>query len=127
MPSYAYEIEECDRDDYILDRDAIETESDPDILADWARGLEDKIDILSMQIEAFRENPREDRESLLWLNRVCTAKAATSIGITRVNRRRVTLGLLPNPLQQQVAALEAKLLTAKAEITALKMQAERAQ
>lgn len=120
MASYAYQIEESDRDDFIISREDIEAESDPGILADWVRGLEDKHDVLSMQIETFRENPREDRESLLWLNRVCMAKAATNIGLTRLRQRRVRLGYVQNPMERQIATLEAKLLTAKAEIVALK-------
>lgn len=120
MASYAYEIEECDRDEFIIDRDDIEAADDPDVLADWVRGLENKRDILSMQIEAFREAPREDQESLLWLHRVCMAKAATGIGLSRLQQRRVKLGLVENPLARQIAALEAKLLHAKAEIAALK-------
>lgn len=120
MASYVYQIEECDRDEFILQREDIEAETDPDVLAEWVRGLEDKHDVLSMQIETFRENPSEDRAALLWLNRVCMAKAATNIGLTRLRQRRIKLGLIQNPMERQIAALEAKLLSAKAEIAALK-------
>lgn len=123
MASYAYEIEQCDREDFILEREDIETETDADILAEWVRGLENKHDILSMQIETFRESPREDNESLLWFNRVCMAKAATNIGLTRLQRRRVSLGLIENPSAKHIARLEAKVLGYKAEIAALKERA----
>jgi hypothetical protein len=123
MASYVYEIEECDRDEFIIERDDIEAETDPDILADWVRGLEDKHDVLTMQIDTFRENPRENTESLLWLNRVCMAKAATNIGLSRLRQRRIKLGLIANPMERQISTLEAKLLTAKAEIAALKERA----
>lgn len=120
MASYAYQIEECDRDEFIIEREDIEAATDPEVLADWVRGLEDKHDVLSMQIETFRENPRENTKSLLWLNRVCMAKAATNIGLTRLRQRRIKLGLVQNPMERQIAALQEKLLTAKAEIAALK-------
>lgn len=123
MASYAYQIEECDREEFIIEREDIEAETDPEVLADWVRGLEDKHDVLSMQIETFRENPRESTESLLWLNRVCMAKAATNIGLSRLRQRRIRLGLVANPQERQIASLEAKLLTAKAEIVALKERA----
>lgn len=120
MASYAYEIEECDRDEFIIAREDIETETDPQVLADWVRGLENKSDLLAMQIGAFREAPREDSESMLWLHRVCMAKAATGIGLSRLQQRRVKLGLVLNPMASHIASLEAKLLTAKAEIAAMK-------
>jgi hypothetical protein len=119
MSSYAYQIEDSDLDEFILEREYIETETDPDILNEWRRGLEDRDDILSMQIETFKLNPREDRESLLWFNRVCMAKAATGIGMTRLKRRMIRLGMIEDPQARQIASLESKLLTAKAEIVAL--------
>lgn len=125
MASYAYDIEVCDRDEFILDRASIDAETDPDVLAEWVRGLEDRNDLLSMQIETFRENPRDNTESLLWFNRVCMAKAATNIGLTRLQQRRVKLGLVENPTARHIASLEAKLLGAKAEIEALKAARER--
>lgn len=124
MASYVYEIEERDRDEFILSRQDVETETDPNILADWHRGLEDRHDILTMQIETYRENPKDDRESLLWLHRVCMAKAATNIGLTRLNRRRVQLGLIPNPADGRIRVLEDKLMNAKAQIAALKGEDE---
>lgn len=120
MPSYAYQIEDSDRDEFIVEREDIDSQTDPAVLSDWVRGLEDKHDLLSMQIDTFRENPREDRESLLWFNRVCMAKAATNIGLTRLRQRRIKLGFVANPMERQIATLEAKLLTAKSEIVALK-------
>jgi hypothetical protein len=123
MVSYAYEIEEVDRDDYILEREDIETESDPDTLREWQRGLEDREDILTMQVEAFRLNPRDDRGSLLWFHRLCMAKAANGVGMTRLKRRMIALGMLEDPQACQITALNAKVLTLKAEIAALQERA----
>lgn len=119
MPAYAYEIEESGRDEFILDREAVAAETDPETLSEWVRGLENKADILSMQIEAFREDPKEDDESLRWFNRVCMAKAANAIGLTRLRQRRIQLGLIANPMAREMDALKEKLLAAKARIAAL--------
>ena len=120
MPSYAYEIDEPEDDDIIVTRDDIEAENDADELLDIRRGLEDRDDLLSMQIEAFRLNPSEDEASLMWLRRVSKAKAATGVGLSRVRQRLIKLGVIDNPLDRQIKALEAKVIERNAEILELK-------
>ncbi len=94
-------------DDYVIDRKDIDECSDAETLAEWRERLENKSDTITMQIEAFRmyagETPSVD--SLAWYRRACQAKAATSIGLTRLQRRQVAIGAIPNPRDAEIAKL----------------------
>jgi hypothetical protein len=120
MPSYVYEIDETEDDEIVIGRDDIELEDDVEELFAIQRGLQDRDDHLTMQVEGFRIAGREDPEGLMWFRRVCRAKAATGVGLSRVRQRLVRLGAIENPADRQIRALEGKILAYKAEVLELK-------
>lgn len=124
MPSYVYYIEPRDDEEIEIDRRMVRSCEDKDKILIWLDGLTDREEILQMQVREFHLNPRDDKESLLWLRRVNMALAATGVGISRVRKRAQEIGAItPCPKSAQIENLLQKNRNLKAEIEALKIVA----
>lgn len=129
MPRVSYFVDDG-QIDYDITRNDIDSCSDQKTLEEWARGLEDLLESVTMQTDAWHLYPKTDQQSLLWLGRANQAKAATAIGLKRVRKRLRDLGfLLPDAHQKEVIGmhvkireLQEKLSNATAEVELLKSQ-----
>lgn len=119
---------ENDEEEFVINYKDIDHCVNGDELFSWQHGMERKNEELSMQIDAFRmyAGERPSDASLQWFRRVCQAKAATNIGLSRLQKRLVQLGLIPNPrdlhvkkLEENLAAMKLRALTAEVALAEL--------
>ena len=106
-----------------IDRKTVDACEDVEALKDWLGGLEDLEETIQMQTRAFYLAPNNSQESMLWLARANKALAAAGIGHSRIKRRLIALGALPNTKDVQIAKLEEKLANARARIAELESAA----